>query len=118
VTKPSQGAAKTVNARPAVASLVRLAEGAIPGVRAVSRLQAQGYVRPDLLLRSLLPSFDFDPRLLRVSREALWVERGTTLLTPLEALEESSFWRAVPVDRDGAAAADATLEVEAPRDHH
>jgi radical SAM family uncharacterized protein/radical SAM-linked protein len=118
VTKPSQGAAKIVNARPAVISLELDTEGPIPGVRVATRLQAPGYVRPDLLLRSLLPSFDFDSRLLQVCREALLVERGTTLLTPLEALEESSFWRAVPVDRDGAATTDAALEVDAPRDHH
>jgi len=66
----------------------------------------------------MLPSFEFDSRLLRVSREALTVERGTALFTPLEALEESSFWRAMPVDRDGAATTDATLEVDAPRNHH
>ncbi len=118
VQKPSQGAAKTVNARPAVILLEPLAEGSLPGVKVASRLQTQGYVRPDLLLRSLLPSFEFDSRLLRVSREALSVERGTTLFTPLEALEESSFWRAMPVDRDGAATTDATLEVDAPRNHH
>ncbi|HET9952132.1 MAG TPA: TIGR03960 family B12-binding radical SAM protein [Candidatus Eisenbacteria bacterium] len=118
VTKPSQGAAKIVNARPAVVSLELDDEGAIPGIRVATRLQAPGYVRPDLLLRSLLPSFDFDSRLLRVSREALLVERGTTLFSPLEALEESSFWRAVPVDRDGATTTDAALEVDAPRDHH
>jgi radical SAM family uncharacterized protein/radical SAM-linked protein len=118
VTKPSQGASKTVNARPAVISLEPLAEGSLPGIRVASRLQTQGYVRPDLLLRSLLPSFEFDPRLLRVSREALTVERGTTLFTPLEALEESSFWRAVPVDRNGAATSETTLEVDAPRNHH
>ena len=53
-----------------------------------------------------------------VSREAMWVERGATLLTPLEALEESAFWRAVPVDRDAAAPMDTALEVDAPRDHH
>ena len=118
VTKPSQGAAKIVNARPAVISLELDAEDGIPGVRVATRLQATGYVRPDFLLRSLLPSFDFDSRLLRISREALCVERGTTLLSPLEALDESSFWRAVPVDRDGAATMDAALEVDAPRDHH
>jgi hypothetical protein len=110
--------AKIVNARPAVVSLELDDEGAIPGLRVATRLQATGYVRPDLLLRSLLPSFDFDSRLLRVSREALLVERGTTLFSPLEALDESSFWRAVPVDRDGATTTDAALEVDAPRDHH
>ena len=118
VTKPSQGAAKIVNSRPAVISLDLEAGEGIPVVRVATRLQAPGYVRPDLLLRSLLPSFDFDSRLLQSSREALYVERGTTLFSPLEALEESSFWRAVPVDRDGAATADAALEVDAPRDHH
>lgn len=118
VTKPSQGAAKIVNARPAVISLELDTEGPNPGVRVASRLQGTGYVRPDLLLRSLLPSFEFDSRLLHVSREALCVERGTTLLSPLEALEESSFWRAVPVDRDSATTTDAALEVDAPRDHH
>ncbi len=118
VTKPSQGVAKIVNARPAVISLELDDEGSIPGVRVATRLQAPGYLRPDYLLRSLLPSFDFDSRLLQISREALCVERGTTLLSPLEALEESSFWRAVPVDRDGATTTDAALEVDAPRDHH
>jgi radical SAM family uncharacterized protein/radical SAM-linked protein len=118
VTKPSQGVAKIVNARPAVISLEVDDQGSIPGVRVATRLQAPGYVRPDLLLRSLLPSFDFDSRLLQVCREALLIERGTTLFSPLEALEESSFWRAVPVDRDGATTTDAALEVDAPRDHH
>ncbi|HEU4332996.1 MAG TPA: hypothetical protein VFT32_00750, partial [Candidatus Eisenbacteria bacterium] len=102
----------------AVISLEPQAEGSIPGVRVSMRLQAPGYVRPDLLLRSLLPSFEFDPRLLRTSREALLIERGTTLFTPLEALEESSFWRAVPVDRNGAATTDTALEVDAPGNHH
>ena len=69
VTKPSQGAAKIVNARPAVISLDLEAGEGIPVVRVATRLQAPGYVRPDLLLRSLLPSFDFDSRLLQ-SRQA------------------------------------------------
>ena len=40
-------------------------------------------------------------------------ERGVTLLTPLEALEESAFWRAVPVDAAGARGDDPALEVNA-----
>ncbi len=118
VTKPSHGqAGKTVNARAAVAEIA-LDASAGPGVRISSRLHAPGYLRPDLLLRSLLPSFEFDPRLLRVRREAMWVERGTLLGTPLDALEESSFWRAVPVDADTAETPDSALEVNAPRDRH
>jgi hypothetical protein len=83
-----------------------------------SRLQATGYLRPDLLLKSLLPSFDFDPRLLLVRREAMWVERGGALCTPLEALEESAFWRPVPVDPEHPGPSDPALEVNAARDHH
>jgi hypothetical protein len=55
-------------------------------------------LKPDLLLKSFLHSFDFDPRLLLVHRESLWVERAGSLLSPLDALEEPSFWRPVPVD--------------------
>jgi hypothetical protein len=52
-----------------------------------------------------LQSFEFDPRLLVVHRQSLWVERGGSVLDPLDALEESSFWRPVPVDAaDGEAA--------------
>jgi hypothetical protein len=113
VTRKGHGAAaKTVNARPAVASIV-LGDGASPGIRLSSRLHAPGYLRPDLLFRSLLPSFEFDPRLLEVRREALRVERGATLLTPLEALEESAFWRATPVDEARARGDDPALEVNA-----
>ena len=88
------------------------------GVRLASRLQATGYLRPDLLFRSLLPSLEFDPRLLLVRREALWVERGGTLRTPLEALEDSAFWKPVPVDPSETGPSDPPLEVNAPRDHH
>ena len=91
------------------------------GVRLSSRLQAPGYLRPDLLFKSFLSSFEFDPRLLLVSREAMWVERGTTLLTPLEALEESAFWKPVPAGATPAADPDPdhpTLEANASRDHH
>lgn len=109
---------KTVNARPAVASLKIESEGTSLGIRVSSRLQATGYLRPDLLLRSLLPSLDFDPRLLLVSREAMWVERGGTLLTPLEALEESAFWRPVPVDSVNPGTSDPALEVNAARNNH
>jgi hypothetical protein len=74
-------------------------------VRVSSRLHAPGYLKPDLLLKSFLKSFDFDPRLLLVHREALWVERGGSVMDPLDALEESSFWRPVPViPADGDAA--------------
>jgi radical SAM family uncharacterized protein/radical SAM-linked protein len=119
VTKQSHGQrGRTVNVRPAVADLMLIAEGRALGVALSSRLQSPGYMRPDLLLKSLLPSFEFDPRLLLVSREAMWVERGTTLLTPLEALEESAFWRPVPVDEGTAGPSEPTLEVNAPRDHH
>ena len=109
---------RIVNARPAVGSLDLLEDGATLGVRLSSRLQAPGYLRPDLLFKSLLPSFEFDPRLLVVSREAMWVERGTSLLTPLEALEESAFWRPVPADEPPVDATDPNLDSTAPRDHH
>ena len=66
-------------------------------VRLSSRLHAPGYLRPDVLLKSLLRSFEFDSRLLQVHREAMWVERAGSVLSPLDALEESSFWRPVPV---------------------
>ncbi|HEX7079176.1 MAG TPA: TIGR03960 family B12-binding radical SAM protein [Candidatus Eisenbacteria bacterium] len=119
VIKPSHGQkGRTVNVRPAVAELALLAEEDTLGVRLSSRLLAPGYLRPDLLFKSLLPSFEFDPRLLRVAREAMWVERGATLLTPLEALEESAFWRPVPVDEANPGPPDPNLEVNAPRDHH
>jgi hypothetical protein len=106
-----------VNARPAVAELRLDEEAETLGVELSSRLQAPGYLRPDLLFKSLLPSFEFDPRLLVVSREAMWVERGTTLLTPLEALEESAFWRPIPAS-EPPEAAEPTLEANASRDHH
>ena len=118
VTKQSHGqAGKTVNARTAVAEIA-LDAAATPAVRLSCRLHASGYLRPDLLVKSLLPSFDFDPRLLLVCREAMWVERGTLLGTPLDALEESSFWRAVPVDADTAETPDSALEVNASRDRY
>ena len=117
VAKQSHGQkGKTVNARPSVATLTTNAEGV--GVRLASRLQATGYLRPDLLFRSLLPSLEFDPRLLLVRREAMWVERGGTLRTPLEALEDSAFWRPVPVDPSETGPSDPPLEVNAPRNHH
>jgi len=117
VAKQSHGQkGKTVNARPAVAVLTANAEGV--GVRLASRLQATGYLRPDLLFRSLLPSLEFDPRLLLVRREGMWVERGGTLRTPLEALEDSAFWRPVPVDPSETGPSDPPLEVNAPRNHH
>ena len=106
VMKQSHGQkGKTVNARPAVTQIA-LDAGPTPlCVRITSRLHAPGYLRPDLLLKSLFQSFEFDPRLLLVHREALWVERGGTVLNPLDALEESSFWRPVPVHpADGDAA--------------
>ena len=107
-----------MNARAAVVSLnTTWNEGSL-GIKVSSRLQATGYLRPDLLLRSLLPSFEFDPRLLLVSREAMWVERGGTLRTPLEVLEESAFWRPVPVDSANPGPSDPALEVNATRDHH
>jgi radical SAM-linked protein len=119
VTKQSHGqAGKTVNARAAVASIGLDPDAAVPGVRLSCRLHASGYLRPDLLVKSLLPSFDFDPRLLLVCREAMWVERGAMLGTPLDVLEESSFWRAVPVDADTAETRDPALEVNASRNRH
>jgi radical SAM-linked protein len=119
VAKPSHGQkGRIVNARASVAGLALLEEGETLGVRLSSRLQAPGYLRPDLLFKSLLPSFEFDPRLLVVSRESMWVERGTTLLTPLEALEESAFWKPVPADEPPVDAPDPNLESNAPRDHH
>ncbi len=118
VTKVSHGqAGKTVNARGAVASIALEGPGA-PEVRLSCRLHASGYLRPDLLVKSLLPSFDFDPRLLLVCREAMWVERGAQLGTPLDAVGESSFWRAVPVDADAADSPDPALEVNASRTGH
>jgi radical SAM family uncharacterized protein/radical SAM-linked protein len=118
VSKPVHGQkGRTVNARPAVAELRLDEEAETLGVELSSRLQAPGYLRPDLLFKSLLPSFEFDPRLLVVSREAMWVERGTTLLTPLEALEESAFWRPIPAS-EPPEAAEPTLEANASRDHH
>jgi radical SAM-linked protein len=119
VAKQSHGQkGKTVNARPAVASIRISSEDGCSGILVSSRLQATGYLRPDLLLKSLLPSFDFDPRLLLVRREAMWVERGGALCTPLEALEESAFWRPVPVDPEHPGPSDPALEVNAARDHH
>ena len=119
VAKQSHGQkGKTVNARAAVVSLKTTWNGGSLGISVSSRLQATGYLRPDLLLRSLLPSFEFDPRLLLVSREAMWVERGGTLRTPLEVLEESAFWRPVPVDSANPGPSDPALEVNATRDHH
>ncbi len=99
VTKQAHGQkGKTVNARPAVAQVALDPGPAEVLVRVSSRLHAPGYLKPDLLLRSFLPSFEFDPRLLLVHRESLGVERGGAVLNPLDALEESSFWRPVPVD--------------------
>ncbi len=119
VTKQSHGQkGKTVNVRPAVALIEIEAQVDTPVVRISSWLQAPGYLRPDLLLRSLLPNFEFDPRLLLVSREAMWVERGGTLRTPLESLEESAFWRPVPLDAADPGPPDPALEVNASRDHH
>jgi peptidoglycan hydrolase-like protein with peptidoglycan-binding domain len=114
VAKQSHGQkGKTVNARPAVAEVALDPEGGPLGVRIASRLQATGYLRPDLLVRSFLPSFEFDPRLLLVHRDAMWVERGGVLRTPLEILEDSAFWRAVPVDSVDPAPADPAWEVDA-----
>jgi radical SAM-linked protein len=114
VAKQSHGQkGKTVNARPAVVEVALDPEGGPLGVRIASRLQATGYLRPDLLVRSFLPSFDFDPRLLLVHRDAMWVERGGVLRTPLEVLEDSAFWRAVPVDSVDPAPADPAWEVDA-----
>ncbi len=119
VAKVSHGQkGKTVNARPAVASIELAWTDECIGINVSSRLQASGYLRPDLLLKSLLPSFDFDPRLLFVCRQAMWVERGGTLCTPLESLEETAFWRPVPVDPAIPGPPDQALEVNAPRDHH
>ena len=107
VTKQAHGQkGKTINARPAVVSVVLDPGPEEVRVRIVSRLHAPGYLKPDLLLRSFLQSFEFDPRLLLVHRESLWVERGGAVLNPLDALEESSFWRPVPVDSAGGDAAD------------
>ncbi len=107
VTKQAHGQkGKTINARPAVVSAVLDPGPEEVRVRIVSRLHAPGYLKPDLLLRSFLQSFEFDPRLLLVHRESLWVERGGAVLNPLDALEESSFWRPVPVDAAGGDAAD------------
>ncbi|MBI4364732.1 MAG: TIGR03960 family B12-binding radical SAM protein [Candidatus Latescibacteria bacterium] len=98
VTKHAHGQkGKTVNARPAVIDLTLDPSADRLSVRLSSRLHAPGYLRPDVLLKSLLPSFEFDSRLLQVHREALWVERAGSVLNPLDALEESSFWRPVPV---------------------
>ncbi|HEU4940758.1 MAG TPA: TIGR03936 family radical SAM-associated protein, partial [Candidatus Eisenbacteria bacterium] len=114
VAKQSHGQkGKTVNARPAVVDVALDPEAGPLGVRIASRLQATGYLRPDLLVRSFLPSFDFDPRLLLVHRDAMWVERGGVLRTPLEILEDSAFWRAVPVDSVDPAPADPAWEVDA-----
>ncbi|HXF58461.1 MAG TPA: hypothetical protein VN539_01395, partial [Candidatus Saccharimonadales bacterium] len=99
VTKQAHGQkGKTVNARPAVTAITLDPGPEEVRVRVSSRLHAPGYLKPDLLLRSFLQSFEFDPRLLLVHRESLGVERGGAVLTPLDALEESSFWRPVPVD--------------------
>jgi hypothetical protein len=114
VAKQSHGQkGKTVNARPAVAEIALEQDSGRLGVRVASRLQAPGYLKPDLLLRSFLPSFDFDARLLLVSREAMWVERGGVLLSPLDALEESAFWRPVPVDPASPGPSDPAMEVDA-----
>jgi len=119
VAKQSHGQkGKTVNARLAVAEISCEPDGSRLGVRVSSRLQAPGYLRPDLLLRSLLPSFEFDPRLLLVSREAMWVERGGALLSPLDALEESAFWRPVPQDPERPGPSDPAMEVNASRNNH
>jgi radical SAM family uncharacterized protein/radical SAM-linked protein len=119
VAKQSHGQkGKTVNARPAVAEVALDPEAGPVGVRIASRLQSTGYLRPDLLVRSFLPSFEFDPRLLLVHRDAMWVERGGTLRTPLEALEDSAFWRAIPVDSVDPGRTDPALEVDASRNHH
>jgi radical SAM-linked protein len=114
VAKQSHGQkGKTVNARPAVVEVALDPEGGPLGIRIATRLQATGYLRPDLLVRSFLPSFDFDPRLLHVNRDAMWVERGGVLRSPLDALEDSAFWRAVPVDSADPAPADPAWEVDA-----
>jgi len=100
---------KTVNARPAVIDLSLDAGAPRLCVRISSRLHASGYLRPDHLLRNLLKSYEFDPRLLLIHRAAMWVERGGTVLNPLDALEESSFWRPVPVDAAGRGQAEASF---------
>ncbi len=97
---------KTVNARPAVTDLALEPGSEALRVRISTRLHAPGYLKPDLLLKSFLHSFEFDPRLLLVHRESLWVERGGSVVNPLDALEESSFWRPVPVDSADPDAAD------------
>jgi radical SAM family uncharacterized protein/radical SAM-linked protein len=110
VTKQAHGQkGKTVNARPAVTTIALDSGSERLRVRVSSRLHAPGYLKPDLLLRSFLKSFDFDPRLLLVHREALWVERGGSVMDPLDALEESSFWRPVPVNPAGGDAADLSV---------
>ncbi|HMI31518.1 MAG TPA: TIGR03936 family radical SAM-associated protein, partial [Candidatus Limnocylindrales bacterium] len=110
VTKQAHGQkGKTVNARPAVTALALDSGSERLRVRMSSRLHAPGYLKPDLLLRSFLKSFDFDPRLLLVHRDALWVERGGSVMDPLDALEESSFWRPVPVNTAGGDAADLSV---------
>jgi len=99
VTKQAHGQkGKTVNARPAVQSVTLDPSSHEVLVRVSSRLHAPGYLKPDLLLKSFLQSFEFDPRLLLVHRASLGVERGGAVLDPLDALEESSFWRPTPVD--------------------
>jgi len=99
VTKQAHGQkGKTVNALPAVMAVALDPSSTEVLVRVSSRLHAPGYLKPDLLLKSFLPSFEFDPRLLLVHRASLGVERGGVVLDPLDALEESSFWRPVPVD--------------------
>jgi hypothetical protein len=100
---------KTVNARPAVIDLRLDSRAPRLCVRMSSRLHAPGYLRPDHLLKNLLKSFEFDPRLLLIHRAAMWVERGGTVLNPLDALEESSFWRPVPVDTVGTDAANPSF---------
>ena len=110
VTKQAHGQkGKTVNARPAVHAIALDPGPGEVSVRIRSRLHAPGYLKPDLLLRSFLQSFEFDPRLLVVHRESLWVERGGSVLDPLDALEESSFWRPVPVDAAGGEAASPSV---------
>jgi len=110
VTKQAHGQkGKTVNARPAVTEIALDPGPERLSVRIGSRLHAPGYLKPDLLLRSFLYSFEFDPRLLLVHRESLWVERGGSVLDPLDALEESSFWRPVPVDPADGDAANSSL---------
>src|SRR3989441_1714312 len=90
VTKQAHGQkGKTVNARPAVSEIALDPGPERLRVRISTRLHAPGYLKPDLLLRSFLHSFEFDPRLLLVHRESLWVERGGSVLDPLDALEES-----------------------------